>query len=132
MRPARPGDFNEAVPSALTEIVIESADPEAAADFWSAALRWQRREHQPGPVPWVSASGDPHAHDLKLVFVPARPGSDAGTRLYLNPVGASFEQELRRLCSLGAQREQRTTGSPWVALVDPGGTGFTLLPDPIG
>ena len=57
--------------SLLTEIVIESTDPVHAATFWSAALGWEIREYMPGNVPWMSASGDPDQHDLKLVFVRA-------------------------------------------------------------
>jgi hypothetical protein len=114
--------------AALTEIVIESADPGGAASFWSAALGWELREHQPGHVPWVSASGDPEQHDLKLVFVPARPGRPAGSRLYLNPVGCELPDEIGRLTSLGAHEDAEGSNTPWVAMIDPGGTGLTILP----
>ena len=97
----------------LAEIVIESADPTAAAAFWAATLGWSQRRHEPGGVPWVSASGDP-------------AGAPA-TRLYLSPAGASQEQELARLAALGATRADPTADRPWVRLVDPGGTSFSLL-----
>ena len=112
----------------LTEIVIESTDPAAAAAFWSATLGWEQREYMPGNVPWMSASGDSDAHDLKLVFVPTRPGATAGNRLYLNPVGCEQAEEIGRLSSLGATRDGEGSNTPWVALVDPGGTGLTVLP----
>jgi hypothetical protein len=112
----------------LTEIVIESTDPPAAAAFWSAALGWDLQQYLPGNVPWMSASGDSDSHDLKLVFVPARPGRAPGTRLYLNPVGCDLAQEIGRLTSLGATEEAEGTATPWVAMVDPGGTGLTVLP----
>jgi catechol 2,3-dioxygenase-like lactoylglutathione lyase family enzyme len=119
--------------SVLTEIVIESTDPAAAARFWSAALGWDVHEHQPGNVPWISASGDPEQHDLKLVFVPTRDGRPATTRLYLNPRGHEQAEEIERLRELGATSPMRagvpvTNENPWVALVDPGGTGLTILP----
>jgi len=110
----------------LAEIVIESADPTAAAAFWAATLGWSQRRHEPGGVPWVSASGDPAGDDLKLVFVAAGAGAPA-TRLYLSPAGASQEQELARLAALGATRADPTADRPWVRLVDPGGTSFSLL-----
>jgi len=116
------------VSARLTEIVIESTDPAAAAAFWSAALGWDLREHMPGNVPWMSASADPEQHDLKLVFVKARRGGAPGTRLYLNPVACELPDEIRRLTSLGATEEADGSDTPWVALVDPGGTGLTLLP----
>ena len=115
----------------LSEIVVESTDPWAAAQFWSEALGWERREHQPGAVPWVSASGDPQGHDLKLVFVPAREGHAPGNRLYLNAVGAELPEEVARLTSLGARRRSGGPEAPWVAMVDPGGTGLTVLPNRI-
>jgi predicted enzyme related to lactoylglutathione lyase len=127
--------------SALTEIVIESTDPVRAATFWSEALGWELREYRPGNVPWVSASGDPAQHDLKLVFVRAREGRPPGNRLYLNPRGSELPDEVRRLCALGATESspkgagatggRAAAATPWVALVDPGGTGLTVLPDRI-
>ncbi len=120
--------------SLLTEIVIESNDPSRAAAFWSSALGWELHEYQPGSVPWMSASGDPEQHDLKLVFVKARDAARPGNRLYLNPSGCELADEVERLCELGATRAATTgsgsagSGTPWVALVDPGGTGLTVLP----
>ncbi len=119
--------------SFLTEIVIESADPVRAAAFWSAALGWELREYMPGNVSWMSASGDPEQHDLKLVFVRARHGHQPSNRLYVNPSGCELSDEVQRLCGLGATVADTTMGTaesntPWVALVDPGGTGLTVLP----
>lgn len=110
----------------LAEIVIESADPEAAALFWAEALGWERRTHQPGDVPWVSASGDGESHDLKLVFVSARPGRPAASRMYLRaePGGTTVDD----LCARGAARPSgQAPERPWVTLVDPGGTEFAVL-----
>jgi predicted enzyme related to lactoylglutathione lyase len=124
--------------SLLTEIVIESQDPRRAAEFWSAALDWDLREYMPGNVPWISASGDPEQHDLKLVFVPARQGNRTRNRLYLNPTGCDLDEEIERLCGLGAVTRSTRTGAdenavpPWVALTDPGATGFTILPNRMG
>jgi hypothetical protein len=112
----------------LAEIVIESADPEAAARFWAEALGWERRTHQPGDVPWVSASGDGESHDLKLVFVPARQGRPAASRMYLRaePGGTTVDD----LCARGAERPARQTPErTWTTLVDPGGTEFAVLSD---
>jgi|HubBroStandDraft_1064217.scaffolds.fasta_scaffold119335_2 predicted enzyme related to lactoylglutathione lyase len=116
----------------LTEIVIESSDPDNAARFWSAALGWDLQRYMPGDVPWLSASGDPGEHDLKLVFVKAGDGRPPGNRLYLNPVGCELAEEIDRLSALGARPESEGATTPWVALVDPGGTGLTVLPARIG
>lgn len=115
----------------LTELVIESVDPLAAATFWSGALGWALNEYMPGHVPWLSASGEPGGHDLKLVFVPARPDRPPGTRLYLNPVGSELPEEISRLTSLGATAAAEGSPNPWVSMTDPAGGGFTILPNRI-
>jgi hypothetical protein len=120
--------LNGPMSALLTEIVIESTDPAASAAFWSGALGWERREYMPGNVPWMSASGDPEKHDLKLVFVKAREGRAPSNRLYLNPVGCDLPEEIGRLSSLGATQDGEGSNAPWVAMVDPGGTGLTVLP----
>ena len=118
----------------LTEVVIESTDPLRAATFWSEALGWELREHMPGNVPWISASGNPEELDLKLVFVAPRDKSHLRNRLYVNPSGCDLHEEVVRLCELGAQFSDKLldgtteTASPWVTLVDPGGTSLTVLP----
>jgi predicted enzyme related to lactoylglutathione lyase len=120
--------------SVLTEIVIESSDPARAAEFWSAALGWALREYQPGNVPWTSASGNPERHDLKLVFVRAPESREPRNRLFVNPSGCELSEEIKRLCDLGAGLAATKGAStqeietPLVALVDPGGTRFTILP----
>jgi len=113
----------------LTEVVIESADPAAAARFWAAALGWEVKEYLPGHVPWMSSSGDPAQHDLKLVFVAAPASRPARNRLYVNPSGADQADEIARLCGLGATRPESAGTTPWVGLVDPGGTELTILPN---
>jgi hypothetical protein len=112
----------------LTEIVIESTHPAAAARFWSEALGWDLHQYMPGNVPWLSASGDPAEHDLKLVFVATRDGRPPTNRFYLNPVGCELPDEVSRLTALGATEATAPSTTPWVALVDPGGTGLTVLP----
>jgi Glyoxalase-like domain len=122
--------------SVLTEIVIESNDPVGAAEFWSAALGWEIREYVPGNVPWMSASGDPEQHDLKLVFVPVRHGGQPTNRLYLNPTGCELGEEVERLCGLGAVRNLSTGVNEelpsWIPLTGPGGTPFTILTNRVG
>jgi hypothetical protein len=120
--------LNGPMSARLTEIVIESTDPVSAAAFWSGALGWELREYMPGNVPWMSESGDPEGHDLKLVFVKARDGKAPGNRLYLNPVGCDLPEEIGRLSSLGATPAGEGSSTPWVAMIDPGGTGLTILP----
>jgi hypothetical protein len=116
--------------SRLTEIVIESTDPVGAATFWSSALGWELREYQPGNVHWASASGDPEQHDLKLVFVKPRDPLNLSNRLYLNPSESEMPEEVKRLCDLGATLADPSSSVgeyPMVALIDPGGTGLTIL-----
>jgi predicted enzyme related to lactoylglutathione lyase len=117
--------------SVLTEIVIESTDPAGAATFWSATLGWELREYMPGNIPWISSSGDPEQHDLKLVFVRTREGHSPANRLYLNPFGCDMADEVERLRGLGAALAEASSDTPRATLTDPGGTGLTILPNRI-
>ncbi len=114
--------------SLLTEIVLESNHPSATAEFWASALGWELRTHQPGDVPWVSASGDPDQHDLKLVFVSARDPERLRNRLYVNPQGADLADEVARLKGIGATSlDVPEQAAPLVRLRDPGGVVLNLL-----
>jgi Glyoxalase-like domain len=114
--------------SLLSEIVLESNNPTATAEFWASALGWERRTHQPGDVPWVSASGDPDQHDLKLVFVSARDPERLRNRLYANPHGTDLADEVARLERLGAAAlDGQDLATPLVRLRDPGGVVLNLL-----
>ncbi len=113
--------------SVLSTVVIDALDRELVADFWAAALGWDR---------WVDADGDLVVGDcsgdssfvLLVLAVPDRKAAKNRLHFDLNPVGRDQAEELERLLSLGARRVDIGQGEPtWVVLADPEGNEFCLL-----
>lgn len=114
--------------SVLTEIIVDCTDPGRVAGFWAEVLGWRPQEQ--GGYLWMSASGDPAAADVKLVFLPVPEPKTLKNRIHLdvNPSGCDQEQEVERLLALGAVRVDIGQGQvPWVVLADPEGNEFCVL-----
>ncbi len=114
--------------SVLTEIVVDCADTDRVATFWSAALGWEPQRKE-GFV-WMSASGDPTRGDLMLVFVPVPEPKTVKNRVHIdvNPRGCDQAEEVERLIGLGARRIDIGQGEvPWVVLADPEGNELCVL-----
>jgi predicted enzyme related to lactoylglutathione lyase len=108
------------------DIVIDCADPERLAEFWSEALGYAKlgffdpcfllvakvREHPP-------------------VILPRVPESKVGkTRIHFDLRVDDIEGEARRLEALGAQRIDIGQGPDpgWIAMADPDGNEFCVCP----
>jgi catechol 2,3-dioxygenase-like lactoylglutathione lyase family enzyme len=125
--------------SRLTEVVVDSHDPEAQARFWAAALGYHVVRREDGQVeigPWVREASD-LAEQVRraptvptLVFVAVPEGKTVKNRLHLDlrPVDGSHAEEVERLLGLGARRADIGQGEvPWVVLADPEGNEFCVL-----
>ncbi len=128
-QPAEPAALwdNRPVASVLSTVVIDALDRELVADFWAAALGWER---------WVDDDGDLVVGDragrslfiLLVLEVPEAKTTKNRLHLDLNPVGVDQAAELERLLSLGARRIDIAQGeTSWVVLADPEGNEFCLL-----
>ncbi len=112
--------------SVLTEIVVDAADPEALAAFWSEVLGWERIAAENGVV----EVGGPEGSMPTLVFVPVPEPKVGKNRIHLdvNPTGCDQAEELARLRSLGAVDADVGQGEQtWHVLADPEGNEFCLL-----
>jgi catechol-2,3-dioxygenase len=111
----------------ITELVLDSHDPERLATFWCDVLGWSvldRRSHEIeiGPHDDSSAatlvlyrSSDPKRGKLRLHFD-------------LRPTDGDYSVELARLHALGALPADVGQGdAPWAVLADPEGNEFCLL-----
>ncbi len=117
------------MPSVLNSIVVDCADPERVAAFWSEALGWASWHDQDGDL-CLSASGDPSRGDLVLLFlrVPEPKAVKNRIHLDLSPNGCDQDGELDRLLGFGATRVDIGQGDvTWVVLADPEGNEFCLL-----
>jgi NTP pyrophosphatase (non-canonical NTP hydrolase) len=123
--------------SRITELVLDCRDPQRLAQFWCAVLGFETIEEdedrsvaigppgQPdnGPLPILlfSVTDDPRPRKLPL-------------HIDVNAVGATQEEELKRLLDLGARPADigQTGEESWHVLQDPEGNEFCLLRSTVG
>ncbi|MFF0729549.1 VOC family protein [Streptomyces sp. NPDC004134] len=116
----------------ITELVIDTADPERLAVFWSEVLGYVElgREDDgtieigppdagfggPQPTLVLSANSDPRRGKLPL-------------HIDVNATDRDQDAELERLLALGARRVDigQTGEESWYPLADPEGNEFCLL-----
>ncbi|MFI6645502.1 VOC family protein [Streptomyces sp. NPDC050504] len=116
----------------ISELVLDCADPERLAAFWSGVLGYVEIEREadgsiaigppgidfggPQPVLVLSASSAPKAGKLPL-------------HIDVNPTDRDQDAELERLLALGARPADvgQTGEERWHVLADPEGNEFCLL-----
>ncbi|MEU4104840.1 VOC family protein [Streptomyces tanashiensis] len=116
----------------ITELILDCADPERLAAFWSEVLGYVEigREDDgsiqigppgaefggPRPTLLLSRSSDPRAGKLPL-------------HIDVNPTDRDQDAELERLLALGAKPADigQGAGVSWHVLADPEGNEFCLL-----
>lgn len=101
------------------EVTLDYADAEVAAEFWMAALGYERRYSRP-PYVVIGPSTGGIAPTIVLQQVPEPP---AGTRAHLDLRVDDPGATAKRLQELGAAV---------VGTVDEGWTGWTVMADPWG
>ena len=112
--------------SGLTEIVVDSADPQALATFWREVLDWEMTEEEPGE--WIIQ--DPKRSLPGVLFQKVPEGKTVKNRLHVDvsPRDREQDEEVERIISLGARRIDIGQGDvTWVVLADPEGNEFCVL-----
>jgi len=113
-------------------MVIDAADPRAAAEFWAAALGWEAEiedddEASVAPAGFVY----PGSSALPLVFVRVAEPKTVKNRIHLDLNSASPEDQAEivgRLLGLGAVKIDIGQGNvPWEVMADPFGNEFCVL-----
>jgi len=111
----------------LGTVVVDAADPQRLADFWSAVLEWDVVDRDDDGAIEIGPSEQRH---LTLLFQPIPEPKVGKNRLHidLNPRGAEQPAELERLLALGARHTDVGQGDEtWVVLTDPEGNELCLL-----
>jgi hypothetical protein len=111
----------------FTELIIDAADPDSLATFWSSVLDWPRLDEGAGGAVEI---GDPSGATPTLVFVPVDDVKTVKNRVHIdvNPLRSDQDEELARLLALGATHVDVGQGQQsWVVLADPEGNEFCLL-----
>lgn len=120
----------------IVSLVIDCADPQGLADFWSRALGWpvsaRGWQHTPGGRTGATvASPQPGGLEIDFRWVPdGRKAVKNRLHLDLNPTDRDQAEEVRRLLELGATPVsvgQRRVS--WYVLADPEGNEFCLCRD---
>jgi catechol 2,3-dioxygenase-like lactoylglutathione lyase family enzyme len=114
----------------LTEIVVDSRDPEALAAFWSAVLGYRELSREDGAIEIGPEEGFGGPAPT-LVFSPSgdpRPGK-LRWHVDVSPTDRDQGAELERLLALGARPADvgQTGEESWHVLADPEGNEFCLL-----
>ncbi|GHE78109.1 hypothetical protein GCM10018785_52910 [Streptomyces longispororuber] len=116
----------------ISELVIDCADPERLAAFWSEVLGYvEIGREDDGSIeigPPGTGSGSP------LPTLVLSPGSDPRNgklplHIDVNPTDRDQDAELERLLALGARTADvgQTGTESWYVLADPEGNEFCLL-----
>ncbi|MEU9189032.1 VOC family protein [Streptomyces sp. NPDC048484] len=116
----------------ISELVIDAADPDRLAAFWSDVLDYVELDREAdGSIeigPPDTGFGGPQP---TLVFSPTSDPRTAKLRLHIdvNATDRDQDAELERLLALGARPADigQTGTESWYVLVDPEGNEFCLL-----
>jgi hypothetical protein len=121
------------MPTRLTAVVFDAADPRRLARFWSQALGWPVTHDQPDEVvverddevEWGDGVVPP------LVFVPVEDAKSGKNRVHLDLVSATAQAQHDRVAllrELGAEPVDIGQGEvPWTVLADPEGNELCVL-----
>jgi predicted enzyme related to lactoylglutathione lyase len=118
-----------AMPTRLTHVVVDAADPPALARWWADALGWAVTQEEPSEVVVEPPGGD----GFPLVLGPPIADPKVGkNRVHLDLRSASADEQaatVARLTGAGARHADIGQGDevPWVVLADPEGNEFCVL-----
>jgi predicted enzyme related to lactoylglutathione lyase len=114
------------VAAARIELVLDCADPEKLAGFWSQVLGYTRRGAAGQYIALQPAEGTGPPIILQRVDEPKA----AKNRMHLDVLADDIEAEATRLQALGATRTQPEPiaewGHQWILMADPEGNEFCV------
>lgn len=115
----------------ISELVLNCADPELLARFWSDVLGYVELDREDGYIE-IGPPGDGFGGLQPTIIL--SPSSNPRTgrlplHIDVNPVDRDQDAELERLLALGARRADvgQAGGESWHVLQDPEGNEFCLL-----
>ena len=106
--------------AAHVELVVDCADPDRLADFWAAALGYERF----GAAGQYRSIVDPDGEGPKLIFQQVPEPKTTKNRVHIDVHAEDIETEADRLVALGATRLDDTideVGTAWIPMADPEG-----------
>ena len=116
------------MPTRLTSVVIDSADPHTLARWWAAALGWELGFEDDEESNVVPPPGEP---GIELCFVPVPEEKVVQNRIHLDLRSGSLAEQddkIQQLMATGATEADIGQGEvPWAVLADPEGNEFCVL-----
>lgn len=113
--------------TAKLELVLDCSDADAQADFWAAALGYDRFG-EAGQYRSLVPPGD--GAGPKLILQQVAEAKAVKNRFHLDVITPDIEAEADRLVALGAQRTPDAVfdehGHRWIAMLDPEGNEFCV------
>lgn len=110
----------------IRDIVIDSSDPERAADFWCGALGYRVTDSDDTGVAIDGASSAP-----TMLFLRSTDRKLHKNRIHFDvcpTLGTTQDEEVARLESLGAARYAAAPSErSWVTMTDPDGNEFCVM-----
>jgi catechol 2,3-dioxygenase-like lactoylglutathione lyase family enzyme len=123
-------DENEVGDLHLGTVVVNTQDMEGAAQFWCAALGYERRDEGDGQFLMLR---DPGGRGLPILLQQAEGGPSEPVRLHLDLYTGEQQRHLDRLVALGATRVDDwpyPDDADFVVLRDPDGNEFCIIDSP--
>ncbi|MHA7306431.1 VOC family protein [Arthrobacter sp. TMN-49] len=110
----------------LSAIVINTQNPAALTDYWTAFLQTEVDYSDSGFTWLASGKGQP-----RLAIQTVKEPTQGRRRLHLDFASDDVPAEVQRALSLGATtvEEHTMSGFSWVVLADPDGNEFCIAPD---
>jgi predicted enzyme related to lactoylglutathione lyase len=116
------------MPTRLTSVVIDCADPPTLARWWAAALGWELDYEGPDESTIAPLAGEP---GIDLTFGPVPEEKIGQNRVHLDlrsTTLAEQDEKIQRLMASGATEADIGQGDvPWAVLADPEGNEFCVL-----
>jgi predicted enzyme related to lactoylglutathione lyase len=108
----------------ITDIVVDCADPESLAGFWSALLG-RPIEGRKGPYVWLTrATGG-----IGLGFQRVDESKRAKNRVHIDVSGPDIAEIKKRVEALGGRRLDCYDVVGFLVMADPEGNEFCIVPD---
>ncbi|GAB5078855.1 VOC family protein [Arthrobacter sp. AD-310] len=115
----------------ISELVLNCADPELLARFWSDVLGYVELDREDGYIEIGPPADGFGGLQPTIILSPSSNPRTGRLPLHIdvNPVDRDQDAELERLLALGARRADvgQTGGESWHVLQDPEGNEFCLL-----
>jgi hypothetical protein len=111
-------------PVEITDIIVDCANPERLAGFWSALLQ-RPIEGRKGPYIWLARV----TGGIGLGFQRVDEGKRSKNRVHIDVSGPDIAEIKKRVEALGGSRLDGYDDGGFLVMADPEGNEFCIVPD---